>query len=234
MTSVLLFLIILNGCSDKAQNWIILFDGGSVDQWRGFKENNFPKDGWAVENGALKTIVGGNRVDIITKDIYENFELVLEWRVSPAGNSGIFYFATEESDYIWQTAPEMQVLDDSAHPYGKRAVTSAGSLYALISPTVNSLKPVGEFNEARIKVKNDQVEHWQNGKKILAYEYGSDTINELIAKSKFKSMPLFAKANSGHVGLQHHGEEVWFRNIRIRKLQSIVLLTEHLFSFHCF
>ena len=112
----------------------------------------------------------------------------------------------------------MQVLDDSAHPYGKRAVTSAGSLYALISPTVNSLKPVGEFNEARIKVKNDQVEHWQNGKKVLAYEYGSDTINELIAKRKFKSMPLFAKANSGHVGLQHHGEEVWFRNIRIRKL----------------
>ena len=218
MTSILLFLIILNGCSDKAQNWIILFDGGSVDQWRGFKKNNFPKDGWAVENGALKTIVGGNRVDIITKDIYENFELVLEWRVSPAGNSGIFYFATEESDYIWQTAPEMQVLDDSAHPDGKRAVTSAGSLYALISPTVNSLKPVGEFNEARIKVKNDQVEHWQNGKKVLAYEYGSDTINELIAKSKFKSMPLFAKANSGHVGLQHHGEEVWFRNIRIRKL----------------
>ena len=218
MTPILLFLIIFNGCSDKAQNWVILIDGGNVDQWRGYKQQTFPKGGWAVENGALKTIVGGNRVDIITKDIYQNFELVLEWRVSPAGNSGIFYFATEESDYIWQTAPEMQVLDDSAHPDGKRAVTSAGSLYALISPTVNSLKPVGEFNEARIKVKNDQVEHWQNGKKVLAYEYGSDTINELIAKSKFKSMPLFAKASSGHVGLQHHGEEVWFRNIRIRKL----------------
>ena len=116
MTSILLFLLIFNGCSDKAQNWVILFDGVSVDQWRGYKQDNFPKDGWAVENGTLKTIVGGNRVDIITKDIYENFELVLEWRGSPAGNSGIFYFATEESDYIWQTAPEMQVLDDSAHP----------------------------------------------------------------------------------------------------------------------
>ena len=218
ITSILLFPIIFNGCSDKAQNWVVLFDGGSVDQWRGYKQDHFPKGGWAVENGALKTIVGGNRVDIITKDIYENFELVLEWRVSPAGNSGIFYFATEESDYIWQTAPEMQVLDDSAHPDGKRAVTSAGSLYDLISPMEKSLKPVGEFNEARIKVINNQVEHWQNGKKILAYEYGSNTINELIAKSKFKSMPLFAKANSGHVGLQHHGEEVWYRNIRIRKL----------------
>ena len=111
-----------------------------------------------------------------------------------------------------------EILDDSEHPDGKRAVTSAGSLYDLISPTEKSLKTVGEFNEARIKVKNNQVEHWQNGKKILAYEYGSNTINELIAKSKFKSMPLFAKANSGHVGLQHHGEEVWYRNIRIRKL----------------
>ena len=218
MTPILLFLISFNGCSDKTQNWVILFDGGNVDQWRGYKQDTFPKGGWVVENGALKTIVGGNRVDIITKDIYENFELVLEWRVSPAGNSGIFYFATEESDYIWQTAPEMQVLDDSAHPDGNRAVTSAGSLYDLISPKEKSLKPVGEFNEARIKVKNNQVEHWQNGKKILAYEYGSNTINELIAKSKFKSMPLFAKANSGHVGLQHHGEEVWYRNIRIRKL----------------
>ena len=218
MTPILLFLIIFNGCSDKAQNWVILFDGGNVDQWRGYKQDTFPKGGWVVENGALKTIVGGNRVDIITKDIYQNFELVLEWRVSPAGNSGIFYFATEESDYIWQTAPEMQVLDDSAHPDGNRAVTSAGSLYDLISPTEKFLNPVGEFNEARIKVKNNKVEHWLNGKKILIYEYGSDTINELIAKSKFKSMPLFAKANSGHIGLQHHGEEVWYRNIRIRKL----------------
>lgn len=218
MTPILLFLIIFNGCSDKAQNWVILFDGGNVDQWRGYKQDTFPKGGWVVENGALKTIVGGNRVDIITKDIYQNFELVLEWRVSPAGNSGIFYFATEESDYIWQTAPEMQVLDDSAHPDGNRAVTSAGSLYDLISPTEKFLNPVGEFNEARIKVKNNQVEHWLNGKKILIYEYGSDTINELIAKSKFKSMPLFAKANAGHIGLQHHGEEVWYRNIRLRKL----------------
>ena len=218
MTPILLFLIIFNGCSDKAQNWVILFDGGNVDQWRGYKQDTFPKGGWVVENGALKTIVGGNRVDIITKDIYENFELVLEWRVSPAGNSGIFYFATEESDYIWQTAPEMQVLDDSAHPDGNRAVTSAGSLYDLISPTEKFLNPVGEFNEARIKVKNNKVEHWLNGKKILIYEYGSDTINELIEKSKFKSMALFAKANAGHIGLQHHGEEVWYRNIRLRKL----------------
>ena len=112
----------------------------------------------------------------------------------------------------------MQVLDNSGHPDGGRQLTSAGSLYDLIAPSGGSLKPVGKFNEVRIKVKNDQVEHWLNDKNILTYEYGSETMNELIAKSKFKSMPLFAKANSGHIGLQHHGEEVWYRNIRIRKL----------------
>jgi len=206
------------GCVDNLNDWTILFDGSNVNHWRGFNQEDFPFDGWAIEDGTLKTIVGGNRIDVITKERFKDFELVLEWKVSPAGNSGIFYFATEEMDYIWQTAPEMQVLDDSAHPDGKKAVTSAGSLYDLISPTEKYLKPVGEFNEARIKVKNNQVEHWQNGKKILAYEYGSNTINELIAKSKFKSMPLFAKVNTGHIGLQHHGEEVWFRNIRIKKL----------------
>ena len=211
-------LLIFIGCNDKAQNWVILFDGNNVIQWRGFKQVDFPFDGWAIEEGTLKTIVGGNRVDIITKEIYEDFEFALEWKVSPAGNSGIFYFATEESDYIWQTAPEMQVLDNGGHPDGSRQLTSAGSLYDLIAPSGGSLKPVGEFNEVRIKVKNDQVEHWLNDKNILTYEYGSDTMNELIAKSKFKSMPLFAKANSGHIGLQHHGEEVWYRNIRIRKL----------------
>ena len=102
-------LLIFIGCNDKAQNWVILFDGNNVTKWRGFKQVDFPFDGWAIEEGTLKTIVGGNRVDIITKEIYEDFEFALEWKVSPAGNSGIFYFATEESDYIWQTAPEMQV-----------------------------------------------------------------------------------------------------------------------------
>ena len=154
----------------------------------------------------------------VLEQTYKDFELVLEWKVSPIGNSGIFYFATEEGDYIWQTAPEMQVLDNTAHHDGKRNVTSAGALYDLIAPGEDQTKKVGEFNEAKIVVLNNQIEHWLNGKKILQYEHGSNELKNLIAKSKFARMPLFAKENTGHIGLQHHGEEVWYRNIKIRKL----------------
>jgi len=211
-------LILFVGCANNQDDWIILFNGDDVSHWREFNNKDFPFDGWAIENGTLKTIVGGNKVDIITKQVYKDFELVLEWKVSPAGNSGIFYFATEKGDYIWQSAPEMQVLDNTAHQDGKRKVTSAGALYDLIPPAEDVSKKVGEFNEARIVAVKDHIEHWLNGKKILEYDYGSDDLKSLIAKSKFSSMPLFAKENTGYIGLQHHGEEVWYRNIRIRKL----------------
>ena len=215
---ILCLLFIFMNCSNQQNNWTTLFDGKDISHWRGFKQSDFPFDGWSVENSTLKTIVGGNKVDIITKKKYKDFELVLEWKVSPIGNSGVFYFATEEGDYIWQTAPEMQVLDNTAHHDGKRNVTSAGALYDLIAPIQDVSKKVGEFNEARIVVKNNQVEHWLNGIKILNYEHDSDDVKGLIANSKFASMPLFAKENIGHIGLQHHGEEVWYRNIKIRKL----------------
>lgn len=112
----------------------------------------------------------------------------------------------------------MQVLDNDRHPDGKNPLTSAGSLFALIAPSEDVSKKVGEFNEARIVAKKNHIEHWLNGKKILEYDYNSDSIKGLISKSKFASMPLFAKENIGHIGLQHHGEEIWYRNIRIRKL----------------
>ena len=137
---------------------------------------------------------------------------------SPAGNSGIFHNATEENDWIWQSAPEMQVLDDEAHHDGNNSKTSAGALYDLIAPTNKSLKPVGEFNQVKIKVQNNEVEYWINGSKIVEFVLGSPELNELIQNSKFHSMPNFATSNQGHVGLQHHGEEVWYRNVRIRKL----------------
>lgn len=107
---------------------------------------------------------------------------------------------------------------DTAHPDGKRSTTSAGSLYDLIAPSKNVAKPVGKFNQVRIKVINNHVEHWLNGVKILEYEYGSEALKKLIAKSKFKDMPYFAKATEGLIGLQGDHGEVWYRNIRIRKL----------------
>ena len=153
-----------------------------------------------------------------SEDIYKNFELELEWKVPIGGNSGIFYYATEEGDYIWQSAPEMQVLDNDLHTDGKNTLTSAGSLYAMIAPSNAVVKPVGEFNKVRIKVKDNKVEHWLNGTKIVEYVYGSEAMWELVANSKFSTKPLFAKASEGHIGFQGDHGEIWYRNIRIRNL----------------
>ena len=213
---ILFFMAIFMIASSVNAEWTVLFDGEKVNGLRGYKQKGLP-DSWVIVDGALKTIPG-HGVDLISEDVYKNFELELEWKVAEGGNSGIFYFATEEGDYIWQSAPEMQVLDDKKHSDGKNKLTSAGALYAMIAPPKSVVNPVGEFNKVRIKVKDNHVEHWLNGIKVVEYEYQSDDMWALVAKSKFKTMPLFAKASAGHIGLQHHGEEVWYRNVRIRKL----------------
>ena len=203
------------GCSSNAE-WTVLFDGKIVKGLRGYKQSGFP-DSWEVVDGTLKTIPG-HGVDLISEEVYKNFELELEWKVPEGGNSGIFYFATEEGDYIWQSAPEMQVLDDEKHTDGKNTLTSAGSLYAMIAPSARVVKPVGSFNQVQIKVKDNHVEHWLNGTKIVEYIYGSDMMWDLVAKSKFSTMPQFAKASEGHIGLQGDHGVIWYKNIRIRRL----------------
>ena len=213
--SILLTAFIMVGFSSNSE-WTVLFDGKTVKGLRGYKQSGFP-DSWEVVDGTLKT-VPGHGVDLISEEVYKNFELELEWKVPKGGNSGIFYFATEEGNYIWQSAPEMQVVDDEKHTDGKNTLTSAGALYALIAPSANVVKPVGEFNQVRIKVKNNHVEHWLNGTKIVEYVYGSDMMWDIVAKSKFNKMPLFAKASEGHIGLQGDHGLIWYKNIRIRRL----------------
>ena len=213
--SILLTAFIMVGFSSNSE-WTVLFDGKTVKGLRGYKQSGFP-DSWEVVDGTLKT-VPGHGADLISEEVYKNFELELEWKVPKGGNSGIFYFATEEGNYIWQSAPEMQVVDDEKHTDGKNTLTSAGALYALIAPSANVVKPVGEFNQVRIKVKNNHVEHWLNGTKIVEYVYGSDMMWDLVEKSKFNKMPLFAKASEGHIGLQGDHGLIWYKNIRIRRL----------------
>ena len=217
MKKISLFLItfIMIGCSSNAE-WTVLFDGKIVKGLRGYKQSGFP-DSWEIVDETLKTIPG-HGVDLISEEIYKNFELELEWKVPEGGNSGIFYFATEEGDYIWQSAPEMQVLDDEKHTDGENTLTSAGSLYAMIAPSARVVKPVGSFNQVQIKVKDNHVEHWLNGTKIVEYIYGSDMMWDLVAKSKFSTMPQFAKASEGHIGLQGDHGVIWYKNIRIRRL----------------
>ena len=216
MKKIILLLLLFAGCSSNPE-WIVLFDGEKVNGLRGFKQSGFPSDDWTIVNGELKTIPG-HGVDLISENIYKDFELELEWKVPVGGNSGVFYFATEEGDYIWQSAPEMQVLDDSTHTKGKSTLTSAGSLYDLIAASESIVKSIGEFNKVRIKVKDNNVEHWLNGIKVIEYIYQSDHMKALIAKSKFKNMPLFAKAKEGRIGFQGDHGEIWYRNIRVRKL----------------
>ena len=207
--------LLMSSCSTNS-NWAILFDGQTVNGLRGYHQSGMP-DSWEIVDGSLKT-KPDHGVDLISEEVFKNFELELEWKVPTGGNSGIFYFATEEGDYIWQTAPEMQILDDKNTFDGESSLTSAGALYALIAPSKSVVKSVGEFNQVRIKIVDKKVEHWLNGTKIVEYTYGSNEMWALVAKSKFSNMPLFAKASEGHIGLQGDHGEIWYRNIRIRKL----------------
>ncbi len=216
-----LVITFIAGCccqSGKSSKWEVLFDGKSTEHWRGYNRTNFPDKGWKVENGTLKTIPHGDVVDLITRDEYENFELVLEWRISPNGNSGIMYHVAEGDPAVWHTGPEMQILDDTRHAAAQNPKTSAAALYDLIPPVNKHLAPVGEWNKVRILVNGNHVEYWLNGYEVVHYELNSPELNALIDKSKFKGDARFAKMKTGYIALQFHHDEVWFRNIKVRRL----------------
>jgi len=214
----LLSAFLLTATAIHAQEWTVIFDGKSTDALRGYKQKTFPGKVWVIDGDAIKA-TAGREGDIITKETYEDFELELEWKISSGGNSGIMYRVAETNGPAWYTGPEMQVLDDKKHADGKNPKTSAGALYDLIAPNKDKkLKPVGEWNSARVLMKNGHVEHWLNGAKVVEYEWDGPEIRALIDKSKFKDMPGFMKQKSGHIALQHHGDTVWYRNVRIRRL----------------
>jgi hypothetical protein len=202
-----------------AAKWTVLFNGKNADQWRGFHRDSFPNDCWAIENGTLRTLPGkGVAVDLITKEKFGDFDLELEWKATPGANSGIIYHCSEEYDHSFMTGPEYQLLDDKLNHDGQNPKTSAGALYALIAPKNKDLKPVGQWNKARLIVKKGHVEHWMNGKKVVEYQWGSPEVKELIANSKFSKWPGFMTLDRGYIALQHHGGDMSFRNVRIKKL----------------
>lgn len=202
---------------EKAAGWRLLFDGTSMAGWRGFKSDKTP-DGWKAIDGLLTRADKGG--DLLTVEQFGDFELTLEWKLptAPGGNSGIFYRGNEDSDAIYWSAPEFQVLDNAGHRDGKNPLTSAGSNYAINAPIRDVSKPLGEWNSARIIAKGAHVEHWMNGVKLLEYEVGSPEWEALVQASKFKYSPGYGRAKKGHLGLQDHGNPVWFRNIKIRPI----------------
>lgn len=213
--------------AERAAGWKLLFDGKSWSGWRGFRRDKIPEEGWTIEHGAIKHLAGRGEQskqggDIITVGEYGNFELQLEWRVSPGANSGIKYLVAEDlvkSGYSG-LGFEMQILDDDTHPdakLGKGGNRTASALYDLIAPTNKVLRPVGQWNHVRLIIKGNHVEHWLNGAKVVEYELGSPRLKALIAESKYKDIPGFGEARRGHILLQDHGSEVWFRNVKLRE-----------------
>jgi hypothetical protein len=162
--------------------------------------------------------VGGGG-DLITRQQYASFELALDWRVSPGGNSGVMFHVVEDLERTYHSGPEMQILDNGGHRDGRNPLTSSGSNYALHAPPRDVTRPVGEWNTARLVVNGNHVEHWLNGEKVVDYELGTPEWIEKVAASKFNEWPRYGKAGRGHIAIQDHDSAVAFRNVKIRVIR---------------
>jgi hypothetical protein len=223
-------LLTMGACSQSAtgnpgSSWRALFDGTSLNAWRGYKSQTVP-DGWKIVD---QTLTKNERVgDLMTRDEFGDFELELEWKIGKAGNSGIFYRGIEDAEFggrpnedrIYMTAPEYQLLDDNDAADNKTRLTCAGANYGLYPSPPGHLKPVGDWNMARIVARGAHVEHWLNGVKVVEYELWSPDWEAKVKATKFNAWPKFGRAKRGHIGLQgDHEGTLSFRNIRIREVQ---------------
>lgn len=234
--------IIMAGCNnnpepntltfkEKRQGFELLFDGSNTDGWRGYQKDHFPGQ-WIVDNGTLHCQASGRGEagasdggTIIFEKAFSNFHLMLEWKIAEGGNSGIFYLGQEDPAFntIYKTAPEMQVLDNEKHPdadMGKDGNRQAGSLYDLIPAVPQNFRGAGEWNQVEIIHKDGHVIHKLNGVAVVEYQLGTKEWDDLVAGSKFPGLnPNWANvAEEGLIGLQDHGDDVWYRNIRIKEL----------------
>ena len=217
-----------NQLSDEEQRagWVRLFDGTSLNGWRGYKRPDAAGTRWRVENGFV-TIppsdgqdTRGAR-DLITTETFDRFELSLEWRVAPGGNSGVKYFVLEDMDTA--IGHEYQIIDDERHPDAKFGITrQTASLYDVLGASNRRLKAAGQFNQGRIVARGLTVEHWLNGDRVLTYTLNSALLRSAIAASKFKDIARFGTPQKGHILLQDHGDRVWYRNIKIRALTGAI------------
>ena len=211
---------------ERNNGWELLFDGSSTSGWHTYGKSTIGK-AWKSESGTLrfdadsKKEQPGEGGDIVSENEYENFDLRLEWKVAPGGNSGIMFFVKEDATrfpYPWHTGPEMQVLDNAAHPDAKIIKHRAGDLYDLISVSKETVKPAGEWNPVRIVANKGKLDFYLNEAHVLQTTLWTDSWRAMVANSKFRDMPGFAAFKSGRIALQDHGDNVWFRNIKIRKL----------------
>ena len=199
--------------AEKAHGWKLLFDGKDTRGWRDFKAAE-ADPGWQVKDGIL-FVDPKVAKDLITTEKYANFELTFDWRIGKEGNSGVFYHVIEEGQYAYETGPEYQLLDNHR---SEPPLEQAAGLFGLYAPTKDVTKPIGQFNHGRLIVRNGHVEHWLNGVKVTEYEVGSPDFKAKVAGTKFHRWPLFATGTTGYIGLQNHGDDVAFTNIKIKVL----------------
>ena len=211
--------------SNSSEEWVSLFDGKTLNGWRGY--NGVSIEGvWVVEEGGVLHLVGRPKksphVNIITEARYDDFDLHFEWKVEEGTNSGVMFHVGEGPKQPYLTGPEYQVLDNfgfrsgKGEPVGPKEHTASN--YAIEAAASDETKPIGEWNESSIVVQGNHVEYWLNGVKTMEYEMHSEKWNEQIANAKFSKWKDFATLGEGHIGLQDHGHRVWFRNLKIKEL----------------
>ena len=207
--------------------WISLFDGTTLNGWHTYGKSE-PGKAWNVDSGAIhlnaaakkdyQTEGGG---DLVTNDEFDNFDFKLEWNISKGGNSGIIFYVNEDTTKYketWNTGLEMQVLDNNGHSDGKIPKHRAGNLYDLIAANPETAKGPGEWNQVEIISNNGHLELYLNGTRVVETTLWDDNWKKLVAGSKFKDMPDWGTFKKGHIALQDHGNDVWYRNIMIKKL----------------
>jgi hypothetical protein len=225
--------------AEQADGWRLLFDGETFTGWRGLGRDSIPAGHWTIEDGTIRKVASGEVPtapdgqpleggDIMTEETFGDFELVLEWKVAPGANSGIKYnvseaMSTEHPPMYAALGFEYQILDDDRHPDAQNGPNrTAAALYDLIPPDATKrLNPVGTFNEARLLFQGTHGEHWLNGEKVVEYDLDTPRFDSLLAASKYQPIEAFAERRQGHIVLQDHGDDVWFRSIKIRTLPSV-------------
>lgn len=206
---------------EKEQGYKLLFNGKDMDGWRTYQNKSAVS--WAVDSGTLhckgsEANYGAITADLMTKDQYKNFDLSVDYKISPKGNSGILYLVNEDSSSSYLSGPEYQVIDDINFPEKLESWQHTAANYAMNPAPDAKPNPAGEWNHARIVKNGNHVEHWLNGTKVVEYELHSDAWNKNKMAEKFKDVASYGASDKGYITFQNHGSEAWFKNIKIKEL----------------
>lgn len=203
---------------ERAAGWKLLFDGKSLDGWRGYRRDAPPESGWTIQDGTLRTVAKVKGGELITRQTFNDFEFAWEWRLAPGGNNGVKYFVTE--DRPQSPGHEYQMIDAAGYPGKLGPNQHTADFYDVLPAAADKpTRPAGEWNSSRIVVRGNAVEHWLNGKHVLTYELGSAAVKAGIEKSKFRGHPRFGEKIAGHLMLTYHQDECWYRNLKIREIK---------------